>query len=77
MGAVGRRRRGLRAGYFAGCLLRSFRSTPDVGVAIRRGSFWALGWLWALGRWALGGRQGHPRGVGSARSLYGDFDGSF
>jgi hypothetical protein len=72
LGALGRRRRGLRTGYFARSLCTLSRSTPHVGVAIRRGSFfWALG----VGRWvrgrvtpgALGRRRGHFAGTSVAR----------
>ena len=64
LGALGRRRRGLRTGYFAGGLCTLFRSTSELGVAIRGGLFfgcWVLGvgcWVLGVGCWA---RQGRPR----------------
>ena len=65
LGALGRRRRGLRTGYFARGLRTLSRSNSEVGVAIRGGSFFPFFGRWvarALGREGVGWAAGSPPG---------------
>ena len=70
LGPLGRRRRGLRTGYFAGGLRTLFRSTSEVDVAIRGGLFSIIFWVLGVGCWALGVRQGRPGGSGRRRGHF-------